>query len=224
AIAHLNAANAYANSKDPNEVRRAGDEWAAAERANQEAYELLKQLEHPEKPLLLEFNAAEIAVGRNQFQEAEKSYRGLIEDKPYGFLEWAAHARLGKLLSAQKRIAESNHEFELALLAIEGERSNFNRTESRLTFRDHLIRFFRNYVDLLVSEGRYAEALEVVEYSRAREMSEKLGIKPQSIHQVRAAEFQAYTRRTGAVLLSYWLAPDRSFVWVVDANGIHWGV
>jgi CHAT domain-containing protein len=222
AIAHLNAANAYANSRDPDEVRRAGDEWAAAEKANQEAYELLRQLEHPEKPLLLEFNAAEIAVGRNQFQEAEKSYRTLIEDKPYGFLEWAAHARLGKLLSTQKRIAESKHEYELALLAIEGERSNINRTESRLTFRDHLIRFFRDYVDLLVSEGRYDEALEVVEYSRAREMSEKLGIKPQAIHQVRAAEFQAYARRTGDVMLSYWLAPDRSFVWVVNANGIHW--
>jgi CHAT domain-containing protein len=224
AIAHLNAANAYANSRDPDEVRRAVDEWSAAEKANQEAYELMKQLEHPEKPLLLEFNAAEIAVGRNQFQEAEKSYRHLIDDKPYGFLEWAAHARLGKLLSAQKRIAESKHEYELALAAIESEKSNLNRTESRLTFRDHLIRFFRNYVDLLVSEGRYDEALEVVEYSRAREMGEKLGLQAHAIHQVRAAEFQAYSRRTGDVLLSYWLAPDRSYVWLVDANGIHWSV
>jgi len=224
ATAHLNAANAYINSKEADAARRVDGEWTAAEKANRDAYELLKQLEHPEKPMLLEFNAAEIAVGRNQYQEAEKLFRGLIDEKPEGFLEWAAHARLGKLFSTQKRIAESKHEYELALTAIEGEKSNINRTESRISFRDHLIRFFRNYVDLLVSEGRYDEALEVVEYSRAREMAEKLGLQTHTIHQVRAAAFQAYARRTGDVMLSYWLAPDRSFVWAVDANGIHWGV
>jgi CHAT domain-containing protein/Tfp pilus assembly protein PilF len=223
ATAHL-AAFAYINANNLDANNRAKNELTAAERANNEAYDLRKQLEHPEKPLLLEFNAAEIAVGRNQFQEAEKFYRGLIDEKPEGSLEWAAHARLGKLFSTQKRFAESKHEYELTLAAIEGEKSNINRTESRLTFRDHLIRFFRNYVDLLVSEGRYDEALEVVEYSRAHEMAEKLGLKPHAIHQVRAAAFQAYARRTGDVMLSYWLAPDRSFVWVVDANGIHWSV
>jgi len=237
ATAHLNVASAYINGKESDADNPANDvlspaerakkvesELAAAERANDEALGLRNQLEHPDKPLLLQFNAAEIAVDRNQSEEAEKRYRALIDEKPDGFLEWAAHARLGKLFATQKRFAEARHEYELALTAVEGERSSLNKTESRLTFRNHLIRFFWNYVDLLVSEGRYNEALEVVEYSRARVMVERLGLQPRSIQQVRAAAFQDYARRSRDVMLSYWLAPERSFAWVVDANGIHWSV
>ena len=224
ALAHLNAANAYSNSKDPETARRADGEWAAAEKANQEAYEFLKQIDHPEQPRLLELNDAEIALGRNQQDEAEKLYRKLIDEKPDGALQWVVHARLAKLLTVRKQIAEAKHEYELALTAIESEGSNFNRTDSRISFRDHLIRFFRNYVDLLVSVRQYDEALEVVEYSRAREMAEKLGMKTNTVRQVRAAVFREYARQTGVVLLSYWLAPERSFVWAVDANGTHLGV
>jgi CHAT domain-containing protein len=223
ALAHLNAATSYNNSKEPDSSRRADSEFAAAEKANREAYELEKQLEHPENLPLLELNDAEIALGRNQLDEAERLYRKLIDEKPDGALEWMVHARLAKLLSLRNRIAEAKHEYELALTAIEGQRSNIDKTDSRIKFRDHLIRFFRNYVELLVTEKKYDEALEVVEYSRAREMAEKLGMKIDSIGQVRAAEFRDYARRSKVVLLSYWLAPDRSFVWAVDANGIHWG-
>ena len=199
-------------------------EWDAAEQSNKDAYDLLNQLEHPEKPLLLQFNAAEIAVGRDQLQQAEKLYRALIDEKPEGFIEWDAHARLGKVYATQKKLKEAKHEYELALAAVEGARSNLKATESRVTFNNHLIRFFWNYVDLLVDSGRNDEALEVVEYSRARVMAEKLGLEPGSFHQVQAATFQAYARRTGDVMLSYWLTPDRSFVWVVNANGIHMSV
>jgi CHAT domain-containing protein/tetratricopeptide (TPR) repeat protein len=223
ALAHLNAANAYSNSKEP-DTAAADREWTAAEKANREAYELLPQLEHPPKTHLLEFNDAEIAFGRNSLSDAEKIYRKLIDEKPESPLDWMAHARLAKLLNTRKQISEAKHEYEQALSAIEVEGTSIDRADSRISFRDHLVRFLRNYVDLLVSEGRYDEALAVVEYSRAREMAEKLGVKIDSFHEVRTRAFQEYARRNGVVLLSYFLAPDRSFVWEVDGNGIHWGV
>jgi CHAT domain-containing protein/predicted negative regulator of RcsB-dependent stress response len=221
ATAHL-AAYTYITAKGLDSDNRASNELAEAERANSEAYALRKSLENPPKPWLLEFNAAEIAAARAQFAEAEKLYRMVIDEKPDDFLNWAAHARLGKLFVTQKRIQDAKLEYELALAAAEDKRSAINQAESRITFRNNLIRFFWNYVDLLVSEGQYNEALEVVEYSRARVMAEKLGREPRTFQQVRASTFQAYAHRTGDVMLSYWMAPGRSFVWVVTANGIHW--
>jgi len=223
ATAHL-AAYAFIKARGLDAGNRANNELAAAERANNEAYALRNLLENPEKTQLLQFNAAEIALGRSQPAEAEKLYRALIAEKPTGFIEWAAHARLGKLFATEKNYKEAKREFELALAAIEDERSNLKQTESRVTFNNHLIRFFWNYVDMLVDEGRTDEALEVVEYSRARVMSEKLGVERRSFAQVRAAALQGYARRTGDVVLSYWLAPERSFVWAVTPNGIHWKV
>jgi tetratricopeptide (TPR) repeat protein len=59
ALAHLNAASSYSSLKEP-DTAGADREWSAAEKANQEAYELLKQLEHPDKPLLLELIARKL--------------------------------------------------------------------------------------------------------------------------------------------------------------------
>ena len=205
-----NLANAHATAR----------EWDAAEHWNQEAYKLRALLEAPEKPLLLQMNAAEIAAGRRQPDEAERLYRALLAEKPEGFLKWDTHALLGNLYASRKRNGEAKAEYVQALAAIEDERSNLNRPESQLTFHDHLILFFESYVDLLVSEGRNDQALEVVEYSRARIMAEKLGLELREIRQVRASAFQDYARRTGDTLLSYWLAPNRSYVWVVNSSGI----
>lgn len=199
----------------------AAQTWDAAEHWNQEAYRFRSLVEAPEKPILLQMNAAMMAAGRGQYDEAERLYRLLLDEKPEGFIAWDTHALLGSLYVSRKRYPEAKVEYVKALAAIEDERSSLNRPESQLTFHDHLIRFFESYVDLLVSEGRYDQALEVVEYSRARVMAEKLGIEPHEIRQVRAAAFQAYARRTGDVLLSYWLAPTRSYVWVVNGSGIH---
>jgi CHAT domain-containing protein len=196
-------------------------QWDEAEKWNREAYGIRNLLELPDKPLMLQFNAAEIAVGRGQNREAEELYREVISGKPEGFLRWDAHARLANLLGQQKRFAEAKHEDAQALSAMEDERSNLTQPEARITFAFHLASFFERSVDQLVRDGQFNEALELVEYSRARVMAEKLGLQPQSIRQVRTAKFQAYARRSGDVMLSYWLGPERSYVWVVNADGIH---
>jgi CHAT domain-containing protein len=47
-----------------------------------------------------------------------------------------------------------------------------------------------------------------------------LGLQPGTIEQVRLDNFQKYARRSGQVVLSFWLAPRRSFVWVIKPDGI----
>jgi CHAT domain-containing protein len=76
-------------------------------------------------------------------------------------------------------------------------------------------------VELLVSEGHDDKALQVAESSRARLLAEKLGLGGGAPGEVHTSSFQLYAKRNGAVLLSYWLAPKRSFLWIVTAGGVH---
>lgn len=194
--------------------------WAEAESWNQQAVALNAKLQEPENRLYLKLNAAVIANGKGNRAEAIRLYRELIAEAgmiPY--LEWNAHVRLGSLLASETPL-EANVEYERGLKVLEEVRSSLIQDDHRLTYQDALMQFFKDYVELLVSEGREQQALQVAESSRARLLSEKLGFKNGS-RELKAADFQRYAIREGEALLSYWLAPKRSFVWAVTSRGIH---
>jgi CHAT domain-containing protein len=190
--------------------------WNDAESWNSQAYSFLGKSDDP----YLKLNEAAIATGRGRIEDAVALYRALIsESGQVPYLEWNAHVRLASLFAGQNRYPEANAEYERGLEVIEKVRSGL-RDDSRLTYYNLQIQFFKEYVDLLVRENHPEQALQVAEYSRARVLAEKLGLQPRSYEQVRLDRLQEYARRTGQVLLSYWLAPRRSFVWVIKANGI----
>lgn len=194
--------------------------WAEAESWNQQAVALNAKLQEPENRLYLKLNAAVIANGKGNRAEAIRLYRELIAEAgmiPY--LEWNAHVRLGSLLASETPL-EANVEYERGLKILEDVRSSLIQDDHRLTYQDALMQFFKDYVELLVSEGREQQALQVAESSRARLLSEKLGFKNGS-GELQAADFQRYASREGEALLSYWLAPKRSFVWAVTSRSIH---
>jgi len=191
--------------------------WNEAEAWNRQAYDLLGKQSDP----YLRLNEAAIATGRERVEDAVRLYREIVsESMKVPYLEWNAHVRLASLFASQKRFSEANSEYERGLEVIEKVRSSLIKDDSRLTYYNLQIQFFKDYVDLLVSEGNEKQALQVAEYSRARILSEKLGLQPLTIQQVRLDKFQTYARRTGQVVLSYWLAPHRSFVWVIKPDEI----
>ncbi len=194
--------------------------WSEAESWNQQAVALNAKLHEPENRLYLKMNAAVIASGKGNRAEAIRVYRELIaEPDMIPYLEWNAHVRLGSLLATEKA-AEANAEYERGIRVLEKVRSSLIKDDYRLTYQDSLMQFFKAYVDLLVSEGREQQALQVAESSRARLLGEKLGLKNGS-SDIRPADFQRYASREKEALVSYWLAPKRSFVWIVTSRGIH---
>ena len=196
--------------------------WTEAESWNQQADSLNKRLKRPDNLLYLEMNAAAIANGRGNREEAVRLYRKLIAnagDVPY--LEWNAHTRLGSLLAGEKHYSEANTEYQRGLAVLEQVRGSLLQDDYRLTYHDALMEFFKDYVELLVLEGHEDQALQVAESSRARLLAEKLGLGNGVPGEVRTTNFQRYASRNGAVLLSYWLAPKRSFLWIVTPSGVH---
>ncbi|HEY4360459.1 MAG TPA: CHAT domain-containing tetratricopeptide repeat protein [Bryobacteraceae bacterium] len=195
--------------------------WEEAESWNQQALALRERLKDAGNDPYLQLNEAAIASGLGDSVTAERLYRELITDsKGVPYVEWDAHLRLGALYASQHKLPEANAQYVHGLEAIERVPDGFVKDEDRFTYYDLQMEFFQDYVDLLADEKDITGALKVAEYSRARILGQKLGIKPGTIDKVQTAAFERYAGRTKTVLLSYWLAPKRSFVWVIKANGI----
>jgi CHAT domain-containing protein len=192
--------------------------WNEAERFNEQAHRL-GSTARSVKPVHFTLNAAEIASGRGNLAEAQKLYQeALAQSDGTAAVTWSAHAGLARAAMAARQPDLAFPHFEAALDTIERTRSNLLRTEFKLSFLTQLIEFYQAYVDALLDEGRIDRALEIVESSRGRVLAERHGV--QTTHTVSAKTLRSLSQRTGTVLLSYWLAPNRSSLWIVDADGI----
>ena len=197
-------------------------DWDAAESWNQKAGAFYQRLRVPPDSSFLKLTAAAVFAGRGQMEDADRAYRGLIAAAQGGdpFVELSARLDYAELLAGRQRYPEANGEFEKGLETIERTASSLSRDDYRFTYYDLQTEFFREYVDVLVTEKRPMEALKVADYARARVLTEKLGARLRSIDQIQPDAFRNYAKRSGAVLMSYWLGPRRSFVWVVTPAGI----
>jgi CHAT domain-containing protein/Tfp pilus assembly protein PilF len=190
----------------------------AAERALDEALALRPE---PRNRMHLELAGANIAHRRGRPDEARRVYERTIASAPENAeLLWRSHSGLARIFREERKFEQANASFEAAIRVIESNRSDLNRTEHRMTFLSSLIRFYQDYVDSLMTQNLPVRALEVVEASRAQVLAERVS---RSVDYKRTRGEQALrevARDSGSVLLSYWVAPERSFLWVVTSNGI----
>lgn len=188
---------------------------------NSEALALHAKMDDPAERLWPEIDRARIAVAGHQPGDAENIYRSVIQasqslhSQHEPSLVLAAHAELASLLVAGHRNRDAEAEFQRALVLINTQRAALEQDEYRITYFSSLVSFYQGYVDLLASEHREADALRIAESSRARVLSEKLGVSDPSQSGAKRVDYQALARSSRTILFSYWLAPRRSYLWVV---------
>lgn len=192
--------------------------WDDGERSNDRA-RALNLADPTRNATVYTLNAAEIAAGRGRWDDAARLFNdALLSPDRTPWNEWTAHAGLASVAIAQHRTDLASRHFEAALDIIEKTRADLLQTDYKLTFLTRLIRFYQAYVDALMDQGQVARALEVADSSRARVLAARQsGTSPP---RASAAALQRLARQTGTVWLSYWLAPARSYLWVVDGSGI----
>jgi len=196
----------------------ASGEWDEAERYNEEAKRLWTAMGSG-NAVYYTYNSAEIARGRGQFDVASRLYDQAlgVQSTPPAVV-WYAHTGLAKIALAQNDPSRAAGHFESALNVIEQTRSELLKTDYKLSYLTQLISFYQSYVEALLREGLTDRALEVADASRGRVLAERQGGKAPA--RIGAAAFRSLARQTGSVFLSYWLAPARSYVWVVSGAGI----
>lgn len=195
-------------------------DFDAAERYNTEALRLRNDLAgRPE--FYPGVSQARIALGRKQFGRAETLFRAVLAEHgedPTPALE--AKSGLAEVFVQTGAFARADEQFQSTIAAIDHERAGITSEDYKLSYLASLMEFYQRYVDFLVARGRAGRALEVVESSRARVLDEKLREGGRSDRAVPAAALKQISRASGAVLLSYWLAPERSFLFAVTPDTI----
>ena len=194
-------------------------DWDKAAALNAEAVRL-KTAEGIHTLFYNVLNSARIAAGRGDDAAAMRLYHQASEEgKSDPTVVWEAYEGLGALAVRRHQPAEAARHFEAAVSMVERTRSDFSRTEFKLPFLTRLIRLYQQYVDTLVEQRQVDRALAVADSSRAQVLAERSFSGPAGRLQPEA--FCALARQTGSILVSYWLAPRHSYVWVVDRRDVH---
>ena len=187
--------------------------WDEAQRFNDEGRRLKSG--NPTGAIVYNtLNAARIMLGRGALAEAKQLFDlALAESTSDPSVQWSAHEGLASVAIASKRPADAMRHFEIALQTIEKTRSDLMKTEYKLSYLTRLISFYREFVDALVDQGQIERALEIADSSRGRVLAERQGVT--SPAGLRPGSLRKLAAESGTVFLSYWLAPARSYLWIV---------
>ena len=157
-------------------------------------------------PLL---NSARIAMVRRDFREAQRIYdKALAMDTDDVAQRWEIRSGLGDLYLATHRDVRALTEYEEAVKIIDASWSSLVNDHSKLTFPTRAQGFYDRYVGLLMKTGRSPEALDFVESHHARLLAEKTGGGDD-------ISLPVLSEKRKEVLMSYWLGPERSYVWTI---------
>jgi CHAT domain-containing protein/tetratricopeptide (TPR) repeat protein len=192
-----------------------------AEKYNGEALERARKLNDENAEIYSTIRAAWIAHGRKDFKLSKQLFRSVIRSSPSDptpLLD--ARAGLAVSLADDGRDEAAESQFRTALATVEHRGGGLPSDEHKLTYFSSLIKFYQEYVDFLMERGRSREALEVAESSHARVLSERLHLKGDQRGQHTASAFQSLAAFHNSTLLSYWLAPEQSYLWVVTPRTI----
>ncbi|HEV2689763.1 MAG TPA: CHAT domain-containing tetratricopeptide repeat protein, partial [Bryobacteraceae bacterium] len=187
-----------------------------AEQYNNEAFATNKDPVNAREDLYNRLYSGRIAAGRKQFARAEELFRTLEEsasEDPTPALE--ARGALADLFIQTGDATKAEAQFRSAIATVESRQAGLTKEDYKLSYLSSLVHFYQDYVDFLVERGETAKALDAVESSRARILTE--GAKSRAVVQriFNASGLQALARSSHRIFLSYWLAPKQSYVWAI---------
>jgi len=172
--------------------------------------------------VVVELSAGEIAAASGKYTEAEQHLRKIAEDPKAGSsARWESEAQLASVYASEKRAVDAEREFRRCLKTVDQARSGVRREESRLSFLSGAMPFYGQYIDFLVDEKRFEDALGIAETGRARTLAEGLGrANRKPINAVGDAALRSLAKQLNSTLLCYWLGRQRSHLWVISQDGI----
>lgn len=197
-------------------VELAAGAFSRANTLNAEAIVLHEQRREAEDGMRALALSGRIREGMGDPAGAETIYRRVVHESASRLAAFEAGYFLASLHANNGRRALAGEEFKRAILQSEGMRKLLKSEELKLSFTTTLQAVVNDYIEFLIVEGQATAALRVAESSRARTLSEAFG-------QTKAAappvDYRRIARARGPIL-SYWLTPRVSFLWVVDPKAI----
>jgi CHAT domain-containing protein len=171
-------------------------------------------------PMLVQ---GQVAARRGDVATAQQLFEAVQHDPACPVsLKWEAQHSLARLYEGQKQLAAADHQYRIALGTFEAARATVQHEDFRLSFLTNGARIYDDYVHFLVAQGKPDQALRWADYSRARTLSEGLGLlsNEQSSGNAKQNELEpppldarSVARRAGGTLLFFWLGEKQSYLW-----------
>jgi CHAT domain-containing protein len=159
----------------------------------------------------------QVAAQQHDTTAAESAFREVAQsaDSPV-FLKWEAERSLAQLYEDENQPDAAEREYRSALSTFENARAGLQHEKSRLPFLTNASRIYDDYIRFLVSRGKNDQALQVADYSRARTLSEGLGLLPTGTSfSPDPLNAQQKAQRAGGTILFYWLGEKQSYLWAI---------
>jgi CHAT domain-containing protein len=153
---------------------------------------------------------------------AESAFHEVAQspDSPV-FLKWEAERSLARLYEDESQFDSAKGEYQTALKTFETARSELQHIDSRLPFLTNASRIYDDYIHFLVARGKTTEALQVADFSRARTLSEGLGLLPKGTSFApELLDPQEISRRAGGTVFFYWLGEEQSYLWAITSQKV----
>jgi CHAT domain-containing protein len=205
---------------------RRGDLEKASEFADQ-ALDLARETSNRTDELYPRLVQGQIADKRGNHAKAEATFLQIEQDQTCPvFLKWDAQHSLAQLYETQNQTGKANQEYRAALATFEVARATVRHEDFRPSFLTNAAHIYDDYVHFLVANGKTDEALRWADFSRARTLSEGLGL----LSQDRSGRTdnrspvapglnpQAIARLVKGTLFFYWLGEKQSYLWATDSN------
>ncbi len=171
-IGHPDVAEFVANSAVA--LLEIGDA-AASRKTNNDALASLSEAASSEQKLRSLLIDARIDASVGQLDAAVTKARRVIEAAKTKTQRWEAEARLAEFHVAANHTSDADEHFRRAIDTAADARNDIKSEELRLPFGALVRQVNEEYVRFLLDGGHVAEALEVVESSRAQTLDEALG-------------------------------------------------
>ena len=193
-----------------------------ANKYNDEALVIKHRLNDRVEILKSLLTAASIANVKQTFDKANSLLQEVILDqKTPVSLSWEAEDELARLYVATHRTSQARAQFQKVLDTLGNARHSLHDTQSRLAFSTREADFYTDYIRFLVNEKDPVRALQVAERMHARSLEEGLEpTHPKARGEVQLTAIQNSLRRQGQIVLAYWLAPDKSFLWAIAPSQV----
>src|SRR5215469_2794782 len=206
-----------------------GDLNGASENADQALLIAQESHNHPDElyPMLVK---AQVAARRGDVVTAQRIFESIEGDPSCPvFLKWEAQHFRAELYEAQNQPDKASQEYRGALATFEAARATVQHQDFQLSFLTNAAQIYDDYVHFLVVNGKTDDALRWADFSRARTLSEGLGLlsqnqsSPTGVQVPIAPELkpQVIARRAKGTLLFYWLGEKQSYLWATDSTTTH---
>lgn len=168
---------------------------------------------------------AQIEARGGDAPAAQKTFQEVANDRECPeSLKWEAQHSLALLYQDQGHADLADRQYRASLATFEAARATVRHEDSQLSFLTNASSIYDDYIHFLIGRGQVEQALRWADYSRARTLTEGLGLLPKSTSKPArnieppALQLQNVAAHANGTILFYWMGETQSYLWMIT-NG-----